>query len=155
VTEEEEQKRRRRRAAFVVIAGGWLLLGPAYPHVFNGTAHSEHHPFEPMAWRMYNSVGLEMCQARFWSPENGDITGERLDRAVGKRKGHGHYGIGRKVRANDVLFTTANDLPEIARALCKSEPDRANADVRGYVRCSPSDPARWEIVTSGDRNLCP
>jgi len=154
VAQLEEEQKRHLRAASVVLVGGWLLLGPAYPHVFMGQPHNENRPLSPMAWRMYNSVGLEMCQARFWSVANGDITGERLERAVGKRKGRGHYGIGRKVRANDVLFTTANDLPEIARALCKSEPDRSNADVRGYVRCSPDDPARWEVVTTGDRNLC-
>ena len=144
---------RHIRAAVFVVVGAFCVVGPAYHELLDGPSYNGQRPWIPMAWHMYHSVGTDMCQAQFFAEHDGapvELAQPVLQKAIGRVRGHGKYGVGRKVRANDVLFSGEVELPDISRALCKSEPD-----IRAYVRCAPPMPGGdWRVVQTGEENLC-
>lgn len=152
--------RRHLRALFFVAAGAFFVLGPVHTQVFLGKHRTAKHPFRPMAWQMYHTVGVGLCQATFWEERDGERVDypratlqEVIASNVGPRRARASAVV-TTARERDVRLGARAHYPKIARGLCAMDAEGA-ADVRAHVRCSPPLPGgKWEVVEAGGRNLC-
>lgn len=127
-----------RQLAFIVILAAMVAV-PLF------ALFSEHEAAQHVGWRMFRTTATAVCVVRYEHHRPG-APAETLDRFSAL----GHTDPD-SAPMTLVRIATADDAHFYARELCAALGE--GQDVRMHLRCATED--GYDVVTRGERNLCP